>query len=417
VRGVARVRRRFVWSALVLAAAAVVLLWRIGPELTQASTSADIPRADLRNGRVFIQDNLWTADDAQYAVWTAPDGTPYAGKRRREERRWQIVNLARIPGNPLAAPTHDDLHNAYVIALDSLGYVHVAGNMHNDPLRYIRSSRPRDLTSWEVGSVEGPTTIVTYPTFVELPDGTLLFWHRQGISGDGFLLLDRLPPGERRWQHLGVFADGRPTQESAYVNDVAVDPESGAIHVLFSWRLAGEALTTNDLGYTRSRDGGRSWETSDGRRLTLPMTHPTSEAVIDTSDTGSGLVNHGGLTLDARGRPHGAAMFERPGGHRSFQHVWLDGTRWRSETLDGVIDGRPAIAATREGKVWLLGAQDGQLVGVDVTPGSDRERRELAPAPSGWEVAYDTQALMRHGDVEILVPDGRKPRVVTADLQ
>jgi hypothetical protein len=397
-------------------AAGVLLLWRVVPGLTTESTSADIPRADLRNGRVFIQDNLWTTGDEQYAVWTAPDGTPYAGKRRRDEDRWQIVNLARIPGNPLAAPTDDDLHNAYVIAVDSLGYVHVAGNMHNDPLRYIRSQRPRDLRSWDVASVEGPTSIATYPTFVELNDGTLLFWHRQGISGDGFLLLDRLPPGERTWEHIGVFADGRPTQESAYVHDVAVDPDSGTVHVLFSWRIAGGALTTNDVGYARSRDGGRTWETSDGGGLTLPMTHPTSDVVVDTSDTGSGLVNHGGLTLDARGRPHGAVMFDRPGGSRSFKHVWLDRNAWRSETLDSVIDSRPAIAATPDGKVWLLGGRRGRLVGVDVTPGSDHRRREIAPVPSGWEVAYDTQALIRHGTVEILVPNGREPRVVTAEL-
>ncbi len=412
-----RARRRLLgWPGALVLGAALLLAWRIVPELVTASTSTDIPRADLRNGRVFIQDNLWSTADEQYAVWTAPDGTPYAGKRGAGEVRWQIVNLARIPGNPLAAPTDDDLHNAYVIAVDSVGYVHVAGNMHNDPLRYIRSQRPGDITSWEVASVEGPVTVATYPTFVELPDGTLLFWHRQGISGDGFLLLDRLPPGERVWEHVGVFADGRPTQESAYVNDVAVDPRSGTVHVLFSWRLAGGALTTNDVGYAQSDDGGLTWETSGERAYSLPIVHETSELVIDTRDTGSGLVNHGGVTLDARGRPHGAVLFERPGGDRSFEHVWYDGRGWRRETLGPVIDGRPAIAGTPDGKVWLLGSHGGQLVAVDVTPGSDHQRREVAPVPPGWEVAYDTQALVRDGTVEILVPDGRDPRVVTADL-
>jgi hypothetical protein len=36
---------------------------------------------DLRNGRAFIQYNLWTAGNRQYAVWIGHDGTPYTGWR------------------------------------------------------------------------------------------------------------------------------------------------------------------------------------------------------------------------------------------------------------------------------------------------------------------------------------------------
>jgi hypothetical protein len=171
------------------------------------------------------------------------------------------------------------------------------------------------------------------------------------------------------------------------------------------------------LAYARSRDGGRTWERSNGRRLSLPITHPASELVIDTTTNGSGLINHGGLTLDTRGRPHGAVLVDQPGRKRSYEHVWHDGTTWRRETVDAVLDTRPSIAGTPDGRVWLLGGRGGRIVAIDVTPGSDHARREVGPAPIGWEVAYDTQALVRDGTIEILVPDGREPSVVTAELE
>jgi hypothetical protein len=399
-----------------MAVAGMLLLGRVVADVATTSPAADIPRTDDRNGRVSIQDNLWSTEDEQYAVWTAPDGSPFAAKRHRGDDDWQVVNLARLPGNPLRAPTEADRHNVYVIALDSRGFVHIAGNMHNDPLRYIRSVRPRDLTSWEIGSIEGPATHVTYPAFVGLPDGTLLFWRREGVSGEGSLLLDVLAPGAPTWRHVGVIVDGRSTQESPYLHRTAVDPRSGTVHVLFTWRVGAEASTTNDLAYTRSRDGGRSWETTGGRQLALPITHADSEIVIDTPPAGSGILNGGGLTLDDRGRPHGSVMFARPGHPRSFEHVWHDGTDWRRAGLDDGVDGRPTIAGTPDGRTWLLGTDSGRIVALDVTAGSDLRRRDVAPVPLGWEVAYDTQALVRHGTVEILIPDGRRPQVVTAEL-
>jgi hypothetical protein len=40
----------------------------------------------------------------------------------------------------------------------------------------------------------------------------------------------------------------------------------------------------------------------------------------------------------------------------------------------------------------------------------------LAKVPVGWEAAYDSQALARSGRLEMLIPDGSAPHVVTADL-
>jgi hypothetical protein len=373
------------------------------------------PRPDLRNGVVFIQDNLWTAGAWQYAVWVGGDGTPYAGRHRPGSDDWQIANLARLPGNPFAAPTADDEHNVYAIATDAAGGVHVAGNMHDDPLRYARASG--DLHGWATAPAPQRTTSTTYPAFTALPDGTLLFWRREGFSGEGAILLDSLAPGARSWQALGPVLDGRPSGESPYLHHIAVDPSSGAIHLLFEWRSTGSPDTNNDLGYARSLDGGRTFETSDGTPLASPITHATAETVLDTQPSGSGLLNQGGLTVDAQGRPHGVAVFDRPGGERTLEHFWLDDGWQREELTDVDVDSRPQLAGTPDGRVWLLGTVGGELDAFDVT--SDRERldsREIARVPVGWEPSYDSQALARGGTVQMLIGEGDRPHVVEADL-
>jgi hypothetical protein len=374
---------------------------------------------DLRNGQVFIQDNLWSTSQFQYAVWVGDGSAPYAARRRRGSNDWKLVNLANLPGNPLATPTANDIHNVYVIATDAEGGVHVAGNMHDSPLRYVRAAR--GLDGWATGPAPTHERSVTYPAFTGLPDGTLLFWSRVGTSGQGAVRLDALPPGASAWESLGLVIDGRPSGESPYLNHIAIDPRSGIIHLLFEWRSVRSVESNNDLGYARSVDGGRTWETSDGTRLPSPITHASAETVIDTAPSGSGLVNQGGLTVDARGRPVGMVVFNGPGGERSWEEVWLDHGTWRQESFSDLdLDGRPQLAGTPDGRVWLLGARGATLEAIDVTP--DRQRapsQEVTRVPVGWEVSYDSQALARFGLIEMLIPDGDhpdRPRVVVARL-
>lgn len=402
------------WSrpvGIALSVVAVVVLVAVG-------LSFDAPRAaDLRNGRAFIQDNLWSTASDQYAVWVGLDGTPYAGRRRRDGTGWEVVNLARLPGNPLAAPTADDEHNVYAIATDAMGGVHIAGNMHDDRLRYVRSG-PGGFGTWKETPAPAQHDRVTYPAFTSLPDGTLLFWRRVGSSGQGRIELDTLAPGASSWRSIGMVLDGRPSGEGPYLNHVAVDPASGTIHLLFQWRGSRDATTTNDVGYARSADEGRTWQASDGTPVSMPITHASAETVIDTRPSGSGLQNQGGLTVDAGGRPHGVLTFDLPGGGQVLEHVWADRGGWHREQLTDLgLSGRPQLAGTPDGRVWLLGVRGDEVEAIDITPGREHAPpQQLAQVPLGWEVNYDSQALARDGVVEMLIPDGSRPHVVEAPL-
>jgi hypothetical protein len=388
-----------------------------GPHWTADPCNHQRPsgKADLHNGQSFIQDDLWTAGNMQFAVWVAPDGTPFAGVRQRCATAWQQTDLATVLGNPLAAPTGNDLHDVYAIAVDSLGYVHIVGNMHGQPLRYIRSQFPREITSWQAGQMLGPSDSVTYPQFTLLPDGTLLFWYREGVAGRGRILLDALDRGKTSWRSMGTILDDGPAGESPYLHHIAVDPRSGTIHLMFEWRLDVNASTTNNVGYAQSGDGGQTWKTATGVPLPVPISNNPVSTILPTARSDSGLENGGGLTVDSHGNPHGIVVFAAPDGTRLLEHIWFDGRRWHTDSLDGkILDGRPAIAGTPDGRVWLLGTLGDRLDAVEVTPGRSHKRLQLSPIPPGWEATYDSQALALQGTIQSLVPEGARPAVVEA---
>lgn len=367
--------------------------------------------ADLRNGRAFIQDNLWSTDHHQYAVWTTPDGEPLVARRDRGTTDWTVASLASVPGNPLASPAERDLHNVHVIGVDDAGYVHVAGNMHADRLRYVRSVRPGDISQWRAATVAGPAERVTYPMFVALPDGTLLFARREGDPDRGDILLDALPPGSQRWEHRGVIVSGSASEEAPYLHRIAVDSRSGMLHLLVIWRDDADPSSNDDVSHARSPDGGRTWERSDGTPIVGPVTHRSAELVWDTPEA-SGLVNNGGLALDARGRPHAVVALGGGGGSRSFTHLWHDGGAWRRAELPRWRGaGRPGVIGRRDGTVWLVGSLGRQIVAWQIHPAHGSGWRRVAGAPRGWEPTFDSQALSRTGRAEILVPLGSEPAV------
>lgn len=382
----------------------IVLAWQWRGE-------TDAGRFDLRNARAFIQDNVWTSGDATYAVWTDPDGRPHIG-RREGSGSWTTTPLDAIPGNPLAAPTVADHHNVYVVAVDADGHVHVAGNMHGDHLRYVRSVEPGRIDGWEAATMGGgDDRSVTYPRFVGLPDGTLLFFRREGRSGRGDILLDRLPPGADQWVHDGTLIDGAASDESAYLHHVAVDPMTGALHLGWIWRDGRSTAGNNDVSYATSDDGGRTWTDTAGRTLVLPITHEQAEVVPVSG--GPPLANSGGLVVDGDGRPH--MVFS---GRDELVHLWHDGTAWHQREPAATSPGsRAGLARAPDGGVWALVNRASRVTALQIHP-------QTGPSVGGpevvfgWEPTIDSQALMRTGVVQMLVvdADADHPEIVALPL-
>ncbi len=107
--------------------------------------------------------------------------------RKLGEPAWVTV---QPPGVPVPRRNRDsnvvgwDSHNTLRLALDRDGIVHLAGNMHADPLVYYRSERPHDVgTLQRLDRMTGEReTRATYPVFFKDAAGELIFRYRDGGS-------------------------------------------------------------------------------------------------------------------------------------------------------------------------------------------------------------------------------------------
>ncbi len=187
--------------------------------------------------------------------------------------------------------TEWDSHNYLTLALDRDGYLHLSGNLHNDPLIYYRSTRPFDVTSLEridrmIGEREDNTT---YPVFFKNAAGDLFFRYRDGGSGNGSDLYNRYHPETHSWTRVlsTPLLDGQG-KRNAYAMNPVLGPD-GRFHLVWMWRDTPDAATNHTLSYARSADFV-TWESSDGSPIPLPITLATGD-VVDPVPPRQGLIN------------------------------------------------------------------------------------------------------------------------------
>lgn len=375
------------------------------------------------NSLPFTQDPLATDGNRQYAIWVSgPRRAPLLSWRDLPDGAWsEPLDLSALPGSPFAAETKLDPHHSYVLGVDARGRLHAAGNNHNEGLRYACSA-PADPTRWSMGEMIGDDEErVTYPSFVSLPDGTLLFVYRDGRAGNGDVYLNRLQPGSERWERVGVLVAGRGSDESPYLNHLAVGRD-GALHVSGCFRGKGGAAANSDVWHVAGADGGSTWRSAEGDPRELPLDHDTAPIVVPTQPRGSGLVNQMGAGVDAAGRPHVAYFHYDDAGATQVALASHDGTRWhhrdvaplthRMETETPIVDAsvaRPQIACTADGNVWAVfrathDGRDGRLSCIRCTPGLPLLELPLYDGDLGaWEPTLDSRALRERDELHLLL--------------
>lgn len=304
-----------------------------------------------------LQNTLFTDRDTQYAAFYAGDGTVVLARRKAHEDVWTTTRTG-LRGNVV------DAHNTIAIAVDGEGYIHLAWNHHNTPLNYVRGRRPG---SFDFGPSEPMTgrneQTVSYPQFLRLPDGDLLFLHREGSSGRGNLVLKRYATRTRTWTQVQANLIDGEGERSAY--PMATVDREGVLHLTWNWRDTPDVATNHDLCYARSPDGGRTWTTSRGEPLAMPLTVENAEYALRVP-AGRSLMNPPAITVDRHGRPCLANYWCPDGSDVPQYHlVRHDGSAWRvyqvtqrktAFTLSGMGTKRPPISRC----VLLSHAPEGQ---------------------------------------------------------
>lgn len=246
------------------------------------------------NTVVFRKNSLTSLRDTQYIAYYDANGFVVLGKRKLDTRAWQLQRT-NYKGNVV------DAHNSISIMIDNDGYLHMVWDQHNTRLRYVKSVEPGSLQmSAEMPMTSKHESRVSYPEFYRLPGGDLLFFFRDGSSGNGNLVINKYNLKTKQWSVLQsnlISGEGkRSAYWQAYVDDM------GGIHISWVWRESPDVASNHDLCYARSRDGGHFWETTDFRRYRLPVTESTAEVACRIPQ-GSQLINQTSMCTDAYGMP------------------------------------------------------------------------------------------------------------------
>jgi len=277
------------------------------------------------NAVIFRKNSVTSFGKNQYVAFYDESSKVTVAKRRLGTKNWQIQQT-QFSGNTA------DAHNSISLAVDGQGFLHLAWNHHGSPLQYSRSKMAESLEFSDKSAMTGETeNKVTYPEFYNLPSGNLLFFYRDGSSGNGSLVLNFYDAKAQKWsRRQNNLIDGEG-KRNAYPQ-VAVDAK-GAIHLSWVWRESPNVATNHDLCYAKSTDGGISWQKSSGEKYALPITAETAEYVWRIPQN-SELINQTSMTADFQGNPY-IATYWRPQNSLipQYQLVYFDGKSWKNSQI------------------------------------------------------------------------------------
>lgn len=389
------------------------------------------------NTTVFRNNSLVTGkNDVQYIAFYDAEQYLVLGKRKSGTENWQL-RRTQYKGNC------EDAHNIISIMVDGDDYLHVSFDHHGHPLNYCRSLEPGSLQLGEKIPMTGKDEEnVTYPEFYLLENGDLIFVYRSGASGRGNLVMNRYHLATQKWERVqDVLIDGED-QRNAYWQ-LYVD-QQGTIHLSWVWRETWLVETNHDLCYARSRDGGRTWEKSDGQPYQLPINAGNAEYACLIPQN-SELINQTSMTADNEGNPYIATYWrEQNSDIPQYRLVYLNKGKWqqqqifRRQTPFSLIGGgtkaipiaRPRIVIKQQEKrkeayFIFRDEERGSKVSVAYTNDLDSGNWQLTDltgfSVGSWEPGHDTELWKNKNLLHIYVQhsgqgDGEKTMEVEPQM-
>ncbi|UWC49333.1 BNR repeat-containing protein [Klebsiella aerogenes] len=336
---------------------------------------------------------------------------------------WTYFDLHYVTGNPLASPTEEDSHNVYSLGVTKDGYLIISGNMHVNPCRAVISNAPYDITAWTSISYTASTE-VTYPRFVNYPDGTTQAFWRQGVSAAGQYYSALFDDTTRTFGPVFQIA-ATDLNANAYEQRLGVGRD-GSLHFCFGLRVnANTADANRGLYYAKSMDKGLTWTNAAGTiNYPAPLTEANSEKIADIPIY-SGYVNQNGGACDYDSHYHTCLWQTDDNNHTQIVHIWFDGSDWHEEfvskftfkvnTTQPLLDGtlsRPAIGCNKYGKTWIFYrttemGRDGEIRAIDVSePGNPVEHIVTGFNMGTLELAVNTNTLMNDNQLLMLATRG-----------
>ncbi|QJD98413.1 neuraminidase [Mucilaginibacter robiniae] len=277
------------------------------------------------NTVIFRKNSLATYKNMQYAAYYDSARYVVLAQRTSGSITWKV---SRTPYQGDAT----DAHKSISVMVDGAGYLHVAWGQHNNPLNYARSVNPGSLTlTAKLGMTGQKENKLSYPEFYKLADGNLLFFYRDGGSGNGSLIMNYYNYKTQQWTRLqDNLVDGEG-QRSAYWQ-VATDV-TGTIHLSWVWRETPDVASNHDMAYACSKDGGKTWQKSTGEKYNLPIRAANAEYACKIPQN-SELINQTSMFADAQGQPFIATYYREADQTVPQYHIiYHTGNKWQVSNL------------------------------------------------------------------------------------
>ncbi len=366
------------------------------------------------NAVVFRKNSLVTHGDTQYVAYYDAQRYLVLGKRKLGSTQWTVQRSA-WQGNAA------DAHNAISIMVDGAGYLHVSWDHHNNPLRYARGVAPGSLELGpKLAMVGADEEEVSYPEFYRLPNGNLLFFYRLGGSGRGDLIINRYDVATQRWTRLHTNLITGEGKRNAYWQ--AFLDHRGTLHLSWVWRESPDVASNHDMAYARSRDGGVTWERSDGTPYALPISAASAEYALRIPQN-SELINQTSMAADQDGRPYIASYWRDAGSKVPQYHViYNTGQAWQVRALDfrktpfslggqgtkRIPIARPQIMVNAAGALLVFrdeerGSKVSAASTADIARGTWKIQDLTEASVGAWEPSYDTELWRRNGTLSLFV--------------
>ena len=358
------------------------------------------------NVTVFRKNSLVSFNNTQYTAFYNKDAFVVLGKRKAGSTKW-LIKQTPFRGNT------KDAHCSISIMVDGAGYLHLAWDHHNNKLNYCRSIGPGSL------ELTGKLTMtglyenkVTYPEFYKMPAGNLLFFFRDGGSGNGNLVINEYDIITQKWTQLQSNLIDGEKQRNAYWQ-ACVDGR-GVIHLSWVWRESADVASNHDLCYAASKDGGHSWERSSGEKYQLPINAATAEYICRIPQN-SELINQTSMDTDGDGNPFIASYWrERNDSIPQYHLVFKTNSGWQTQSLGfrktafslsgmgtkRIPISRPQIVTWKKDNVTAAAVifrdeERGNVVSIAVNDNVHKNKWTVkdisAIATGSWEPTYDTE--------------------------
>ncbi len=357
------------------------------------------------NSVSFVRSSLKTVGNQQFITWygrhqheasAAYNNTIWIGRRTLGTSNWEIYRHPSFTANAIT-----DGHDVIAFGIDGEGYIHLSWGMHGDAFHYAKSLGPitgtGPMTLGADTTMTGRENNVTYPQFLALPDGDLLYLFREGSSGNGDVYLNRYDTATRTWDNVHrtgstqlpfIKGTGWTPNYNAYVNMPQLGRTNGnELTLTWCWRYSSGTSetgsgavgyqTNSNLYFARSLDAGLTWQRYDGTPYSLPISSiaesgieaTRAERIVNIPENSS-LINQAGMCLDQSGNPvianWWAPLTASGNFRRQYMIVFRDGGgAWQTRTVSSrTID--PTTTRYPEASVRNMGRP------IVVTDDSDR---------------------------------------------